>query len=60
MAMLIFEPQNVLDDQDPRHADVLHAVKTRFREETFTRQSLLDVITAYPDLVHIHYTAAPR
>ena len=52
--MLICVSQTVLDDQNPEHADVLHVVKTRFREETFTRQSIFDVIMTYPDLVPIH------
>ena len=41
----------VLDDSNPDHAEVLNKIKTRFREETFTRESIREVIQAHPDLV---------
>ena len=43
--------KNVLDESNPAHAEVLNDIKIRFREETFTRESILEVITAYPELV---------
>ncbi|KAF7299440.1 NAD-specific glutamate dehydrogenase [Mycena indigotica] len=46
---------NVLNADDPAHAEVLAAVQRRFREETFTRESIANVITAYPDLIRLLY-----
>lgn len=43
--------KQILDESDATHAEVLNNIKTRFREETFTRQSIMDVILAHPDLV---------
>lgn len=43
--------KNVLDENDPAHAEVLNNIKKRFREETFTRESIAQVILAYPELV---------
>ena len=45
--------RNVLDENDTTHAEVLNDIKRRFREETFTRESLAQVIHAYPELVRI-------
>jgi glutamate dehydrogenase len=47
--------KNVLDDSNPDHAEVLNKIKTRFREETFTRESIREVIQAHPDLVRMLY-----
>ena len=41
----------MLNENDPAHAEVLSDIKRRFREETFTRESIAKVIQAYPDLV---------
>ncbi|KAJ7444126.1 NAD-specific glutamate dehydrogenase [Mycena galericulata] len=43
--------RNVLDEADPAHAEVLSDIKRRFREETFTRESIAGVISAYPELM---------
>lgn len=43
--------RNVLDETNPAHAEVLNDIKIRFREETFTRESIQQVIHAYPELV---------
>lgn len=43
--------KNVLNENDPAHAEVLNDIKRRFREETFTRESIAQVIHAHPDLV---------
>ncbi|KAK8846866.1 hypothetical protein IAR55_005956 [Kwoniella newhampshirensis] len=58
--------KNALDESNPDHAEVLNKIKTRFREETFTRESIRDVLQSHPDLVRmlyinfamIHYPAA--
>lgn len=46
---------NVLDDNNPDHLDVLSKVKTRFREETYTRQSIQEVIQSHPELIRLLY-----
>ena len=43
--------RNVLDETNPAHAEVLNDIKRRFREETFTRESIEHCIHAHPDLV---------
>jgi glutamate dehydrogenase len=43
--------KNVLDEANPAHAEVLNDIKRRFREETFTRESIANVIHAHPELV---------
>lgn len=43
--------KNVLNESDPTHAEVLNNIKRRFREETFTRESIAQAIHAYPNLV---------
>jgi glutamate dehydrogenase len=43
--------RNALDESNPIHAEVLNDIKMRFREETFTRESIQQVIHAHPDLV---------
>lgn len=43
--------KNVLDEANPAHAEVLNDIKIRFREETFTRESIAGVVHAHPDLV---------
>ncbi|KAJ7081614.1 NADH-dependent glutamate dehydrogenase [Mycena belliarum] len=47
--------RNVLDEADPAHAEVLSDIKRRFREETFTRESIAGVISAYPELIRLLY-----
>ncbi|KAJ7083022.1 NADH-dependent glutamate dehydrogenase [Mycena epipterygia] len=47
--------RNVLDESDPAHAEVLSDIKRRFREETFTRESIANVIAAHPDLIRLLY-----
>ena len=43
--------KSVLDENDATHAEVLNQIKNRFRQETFTRQSIQDVILAHPEIV---------
>lgn len=45
--------KNVLNESDPTHAEVLNNIKRRFREETFTRESIAQAIQAYPELVRL-------
>ncbi|KAJ7600284.1 NAD-specific glutamate dehydrogenase [Mycena floridula] len=47
--------KNVLDENDPAHAEVLNTIKRRFREETFTRESIANIIQAYPELIRLLY-----
>ena len=47
--------KNVLDVNNPDHAEVLNKIKTRFREETFTRESIREVILAHPELIRMLY-----
>jgi hypothetical protein len=50
--------KNVLTETNPAHEEVLMDIKRRFRDETFTRESIANVIHAHPELVRkrIHYT----
>jgi glutamate dehydrogenase len=45
----------VLDESNPAHAQALADVRTRFREETYTRESIAQVLHAYPALVRMLY-----
>ncbi|OAX40431.1 NAD-specific glutamate dehydrogenase [Rhizopogon vinicolor AM-OR11-026] len=47
--------KNILDESNPSHAEVLNDIKRRFREETFTRESIALVIHAHPELIHLLY-----
>ncbi|PFH54040.1 hypothetical protein AMATHDRAFT_73054 [Amanita thiersii Skay4041] len=47
--------KNVLNENDATHAEVLNNIKRRFREETFTRESIAQVIHAYPELIQLLY-----
>ncbi|KAL0574556.1 NAD-dependent glutamate dehydrogenase [Marasmius crinis-equi] len=47
--------KQVLDENDPAHAGVLNDIKRRFREETFTRESIMNVISSYPELIRLLY-----
>ena len=40
-----------MDESNPAHASVLNDIKRRFREETFTRESIEQVIHAHAELV---------
>ncbi|TFK63395.1 NAD-specific glutamate dehydrogenase [Pluteus cervinus] len=48
--------RNILNESDPAHAEVLNDIKRRFREETFTRESIAQVIHAHPELVRFFFT----
>jgi glutamate dehydrogenase len=47
--------KNILDESNPSHAEVLNDIKRRFREETFTRESIAQVIHAHSELIHLLY-----
>jgi glutamate dehydrogenase len=47
--------RNILDESNPAHAEVLNDIKRRFRDETFTRESIAQVIHAYPELIRLLY-----
>lgn len=40
---------------DPEHAEILSKIKKRLRQETFTREYVLDIVRQYPELVRILY-----
>ncbi|PKK67206.1 NAD-dependent glutamate dehydrogenase [Rhizophagus irregularis] len=46
---------NILDQNDPVHAEVLNKIKKRLRSDAFTREYILDIIKMYPDLIHLLY-----
>ncbi|KAF4577409.1 NAD-dependent glutamate dehydrogenase [Pleurotus pulmonarius] len=47
--------KNLLDESNPAHAEVLNDIKRRFREETFTRESIAQVIHAHANLIQLLY-----
>ncbi|EMD39382.1 hypothetical protein CERSUDRAFT_93416 [Gelatoporia subvermispora B] len=50
-----FALKNILDESNPSHAEVLNDIKCRFREETFTRESIAQVIHVHADLINLLY-----
>ncbi|KAE9390235.1 NAD(P)-binding protein [Gymnopus androsaceus JB14] len=47
--------KNVLDENDPGHAEVFNNIKRRFREETFTRESVEQVIHTHSELIRLFH-----
>ncbi|KAE9385967.1 hypothetical protein BT96DRAFT_1006532 [Gymnopus androsaceus JB14] len=47
--------KNILDENDPAHAEVLNNIKRRFREEMFTRESIEQVIHTHSELIRLLY-----
>lgn len=47
--------KNALDESNPAHAEILNDIKRRFREETFTRESIAQVIHAHSELIRLLY-----
>lgn len=47
--------RNLLDESNASHAEVLNDIKRRFRDETYTRESIKEVIQMYPELVRLLY-----
>ncbi|KAI8138244.1 Glutamate/Leucine/Phenylalanine/Valine dehydrogenase-domain-containing protein [Fennellomyces sp. T-0311] len=46
---------NILDSKNPIHEEVLSKMKKRLRQDTFTREYILDIIKRYPDLIKLLY-----
>lgn len=46
---------SLLDQNDPVHIEVLTKLKKRLRQETFTREYVLDIVKQYPELIKILY-----
>ncbi|KIY46227.1 NADH-dependent glutamate dehydrogenase [Fistulina hepatica ATCC 64428] len=46
---------NALNIDDPVHAEILNDIKRRFRDETFTRESIKDTIERWPDMIRLLY-----
>ncbi|KAH7064266.1 Glutamate/Leucine/Phenylalanine/Valine dehydrogenase-domain-containing protein [Paraphoma chrysanthemicola] len=45
----------ILDSENSAHAELLSKLKRRLRAETFTADYILEIINAYPELVHTLY-----
>ncbi|KAJ9054349.1 NAD-dependent glutamate dehydrogenase [Entomophthora muscae] len=45
----------ILDRSNPAHAEVISKIKKRLRQETFTRDYILDIIKSYPELIKLLY-----
>ena len=43
--------RDILDEQDTAQAAVLSDIRARFRQETFTRASILETLQRYPEIV---------
>lgn len=43
--------KNILDENNTAHAEILGGIKRRFRDETYTRESIAQIIHNYPELV---------
>lgn len=47
--------REIIDESNSHHAAVLHDIKMRLREETFTRQSIFEVIRNFPEVTRLLY-----
>jgi glutamate dehydrogenase len=45
----------ILDRTNPIHEEVLNKMKKRLRQETFTREYILDIISKHPELIKLLY-----
>lgn len=45
----------LIDPANAQHMEVLLRLKKRLRQETFTRDYLLDIVRSYPDLIRLLY-----
>lgn len=43
--------KDLLDESDTQQAAVLSDIRARFRQETFTRASILETLQSYPEIV---------
>jgi len=46
---------HILDTSNPLHEEVLAKMKKRLRQDTFTREYILDIVKQYPDLIKLLY-----
>ncbi|CAO3633164.1 unnamed protein product [Mucor fragilis] len=46
---------HILDGSNPLHEEVLAKMKKRLRQDTFTREYILDIVKQYPDLIKLLY-----
>ena len=46
---------SALDEANPVHQEILTKIKKRLRQETFTREYVLDIVKLYPSLIRILY-----
>ena len=46
---------HILDSANTTHIEVLTKIKKRLRQDTFTREYILDIIKLYPDLIKLLY-----
>ncbi|KAI9317222.1 Glutamate/Leucine/Phenylalanine/Valine dehydrogenase-domain-containing protein [Dichotomocladium elegans] len=46
---------HILDQTNPIHEEVLNKMKKRLRQDTFTREYILDIIKLYPELIKLLY-----
>ncbi|KDE06845.1 glutamate dehydrogenase [Microbotryum lychnidis-dioicae p1A1 Lamole] len=47
--------KDLLDENDSAQAAVLSDIRARFRQETFTRASILETLQAYPEIIRLLY-----
>ncbi|KPV72444.1 uncharacterized protein RHOBADRAFT_55909 [Rhodotorula graminis WP1] len=47
--------KDLLDENDSVQAGVLSDIRARFRQETFTRGSILETLQQYPDVIRLAY-----
>ena len=46
---------SILDPNNPRHIEVLTKIKKRLRQDTFTREYILEIVKQYPELIKLCY-----
>ncbi|KAI8373394.1 Glutamate/Leucine/Phenylalanine/Valine dehydrogenase-domain-containing protein [Choanephora cucurbitarum] len=46
---------SILDRSNPVHEEVLSKLKKRLRQDTFTREYILDIMKRYPELIKVLY-----
>ncbi|GAA6031389.1 hypothetical protein JCM8097_005637 [Rhodosporidiobolus ruineniae] len=47
--------KGVLKEDDPVQAGILNDIRSRFRQETFTRESILETLKQYIDIIRLAY-----
>lgn len=47
--------KSTLDENNPAHIEVLTKLKKRLRQDTFTREYVLDIVLQHPELIKILY-----